>query len=254
MTSTIFIQIAAYRDPDLPATLHNLIQRAAHPERLRFGICLQLAEDDPSDWKGHFRSIHTQDRHIPGLKVAAPAGLVDRPRAERRRGFSAQIDSHMRAVEQWDDLPLTTWHVAINALSLASIPTDSNNRADCKHQHCRDGCRRFRRLRNPRFRGISQFHCQTNNLNAHPWSLHRRGSCSARAQSQRSALDPELYFDGEEVAMSARLWTSGFNIYEIVFCHLYKSEGTAGHSATHWGDHGNRFERNRRSPCGCTTS
>ena len=47
MSSTIFVQIAAYRDPDLPATLHNLIDRAAQPERLRFGICLQLAADDP---------------------------------------------------------------------------------------------------------------------------------------------------------------------------------------------------------------
>ena len=51
MSSTIFVQIAAYRDPDLPATLHNLIQRAAQPERLRFGTCLQLAADDPPHWK-----------------------------------------------------------------------------------------------------------------------------------------------------------------------------------------------------------
>ena len=50
MSSTIFVQIAAYRDPDLPATLHNLIQRAAQPKRLRFGICLQLAADDPPHW------------------------------------------------------------------------------------------------------------------------------------------------------------------------------------------------------------
>ena len=47
MSSTIFVQIAAYRDPDLPATLQNLIQRAAQPECLRFGICLQLAAEDP---------------------------------------------------------------------------------------------------------------------------------------------------------------------------------------------------------------
>ena len=50
MSSTIFVQIAAYRDPDLPATLHNLIQRTTQPERLRFGICLQLAADDPPHW------------------------------------------------------------------------------------------------------------------------------------------------------------------------------------------------------------
>ena len=53
--------------------------------------------------------------------------------------------------------------------------------------------------------------------------------------------DPDLYFHGEEVAMSARLWTSGFNIYapnRLLLFHLCKSKGTtAEHSATHWGDH-----------------
>ena len=47
---TIFIQIAAYRDPDLPATLHNLLAMATDPARLHIGICLQLAENDPADW------------------------------------------------------------------------------------------------------------------------------------------------------------------------------------------------------------
>ena len=63
--------------------------------------------------------------------------------------------------------------------------------------------------------------------------------------------DPDLYFYGEEVAMSARLWTSGFNIYapnRLLLFHLYKTEQTdQEHSATHWGDHSNWFERNRRS-------
>ena len=60
MSSTIFVQIAAYRDPDLPTTLLNLIQRAAQPERLRFGICLQLAADDPPHWgTSAFRIILT---------------------------------------------------------------------------------------------------------------------------------------------------------------------------------------------------
>ena len=50
--------------------------------------------------------------------------------------------------------------------------------------------------------------------------------------------DPDLYFHGEEVAMSARLWTSGFNIYapnRLLLFHLYKTEHTdQEHAATHW--------------------
>ena len=60
MSSTIFVQIAAYRDPDLPATLHNLIQRAAQPELLRFGICCNWRlMTRPTGEQARFRIIHT---------------------------------------------------------------------------------------------------------------------------------------------------------------------------------------------------
>ena len=39
--STIFIQIAAYRDPQLVPTLDDCIAKAKFPENLRFGICWQ---------------------------------------------------------------------------------------------------------------------------------------------------------------------------------------------------------------------
>ena len=60
--------------------------------------------------------------------------------------------------------------------------------------------------------------------------------------------DPDLYFYGEEIAMSARLWTSGFNIYapnRLLLFHLYKTEHTdQEHAATHWGDHSNWHDYN----------
>ena len=63
--------------------------------------------------------------------------------------------------------------------------------------------------------------------------------------------DPELYFYGEEVSVSARLWTHGYNIYcpnRLLLFHLYKSSGGDGDtSATHWSDHKGWFQLNRRS-------
>ena len=63
--------------------------------------------------------------------------------------------------------------------------------------------------------------------------------------------DPDLYFYGEEIAMSARLWTSGFNIYapnRLLLFHLYKTERRdKEHSATHWGDHRNWHDYNLRA-------
>ena len=36
---TIFIGIPAYRDPELPLTIVNLIETAEDPQKLNFGIC-----------------------------------------------------------------------------------------------------------------------------------------------------------------------------------------------------------------------
>ena len=63
--------------------------------------------------------------------------------------------------------------------------------------------------------------------------------------------DPKLYFYGEEISMSVRLWTHGFNIYcpnRLLLFHLYKSSASDGDtSATHWADHSDWFQLNRRA-------
>jgi len=41
---TIFVQIPAYRDPELVPTLVDLIEKAQAPRRLRVGVCWQHDE------------------------------------------------------------------------------------------------------------------------------------------------------------------------------------------------------------------
>ncbi|WAX21637.1 hypothetical protein [Stenotrophomonas phage RAS14] len=47
--NTIFVQMAAYRDPQLVPTLLDMMKNAAHPELLHVGICWQHGEDEPTD-------------------------------------------------------------------------------------------------------------------------------------------------------------------------------------------------------------
>jgi hypothetical protein len=42
----VFISIAAYRDPQLNATVKDCLSKARNPARLRFGICRQHAFDE----------------------------------------------------------------------------------------------------------------------------------------------------------------------------------------------------------------
>ena len=45
-TMSIFISIAAYRDPELMPTIRDCILRARYPNDLRFGICWQHSDDE----------------------------------------------------------------------------------------------------------------------------------------------------------------------------------------------------------------
>ena len=189
MSSTIFVQIAAYWDPDLQATLRNLIDRTAQPERLRFGICLQLAADDPPHWgtsafpdHPHLKSIRFDATEIRGACWA-------RRQAQGVYGgedFLLQIDSHMRAVEHWDDLLLTTWKEFSDERAVLSV--------------CQNGFQQPYRLHTStlpvmaaasfdaygilKLRGISRFQLPEEHLIApSPGRLSPEASCSARAQS-----------------------------------------------------------------------
>ena len=46
---TIFVAIAAYREPELRRTIDSCVEMARHPEHLRFGVCLQHDHDGPPE-------------------------------------------------------------------------------------------------------------------------------------------------------------------------------------------------------------
>jgi hypothetical protein len=49
--SSIFVSIASYCDPQLVPTVRDCLEKARHPEQLRFGICWQHASDEElPDW------------------------------------------------------------------------------------------------------------------------------------------------------------------------------------------------------------
>ena len=258
MSSTIFVQIAAYRDPDLPATLHNLIQRAARPERLRFGICLQLTADDPPHWRTSAFPNHPQLEMLSVDATESRGACWARREAQSLysgEDFLLQIDSHMRAVQHWDDLLLTTWNECRDHRAVLSVYPNGFQQP-CRLQTSTlpvMGAAGFDAYGILKFRGISRFRLPDQQPEHPIPGAFIAGGFLFGAGSIVSEVpyDPELYFHGEEIAMSARLWTSGFNIYapnRLLLFHLYKPERTdKEHAATHWGDHNDWHQHNLRS-------
>ena len=59
----IFVALAAYCEPELNLTIQDLIEQADHPERLRFGVCLQYDDDgEPQIRRGCLDKYLTDDR------------------------------------------------------------------------------------------------------------------------------------------------------------------------------------------------
>ena len=258
MTGTIFVQIAAYRDPDLPATLHNLLEQAAHPERLRFGICLQLAENDPKAWSASAFPDHSHQQ----VKLVAAADSRGACWARRQaqtlydgEDYLLQIDSHMRAVKHWDDLLLRTWTDCNDSQAVLSV-YPNGFKQPCQLQTNTlpvMAAKAFDNYGILKFQGISRYKMPDQQPPKPLKNAFVAGGFLFGPGSivQDVPYDPDLYFYGEEISMSARLWTHGYNIYtpnQLILFHLYKSGSQNGdQSPTHWSDHNDWFQLNRRS-------
>ena len=258
MTGTIFVQIAAYRDPDLPATLHNLLEQAAHPERLRFGICLQLAENDPKAWSASAFPDHSHQQ----VKLVAATDSRGACWARRQaqtlydgEDYLLQIDSHMRAVKHWDDLLLRTWTDCNDSRAVLSV-YPNGFKQPCQLQTNTlpvMAAKAFDNYGILKFQGISRYKMPDQQPPKPLKNAFVAGGFLFGPGSivQDVPYDPDLYFYGEEISMSARLWTHGYNMFcpnRLLLFHLYKSASADGDtSATHWSDHQDWFQLNRRS-------
>ncbi|MAR07446.1 MAG: hypothetical protein CL862_10120 [Cyanobium sp. NAT70] len=257
-TSTIFIQIAAYRDPDLPATLQNLLSKASNPERLSFGICLQLSEQDSDLWGEMAFPAHPKLSVCRYRASESQGACWARHQAQqfyRDEDFVLQIDSHMRAIDDWDQQLLQTWQDCNDEMAVLSVYPNAF------HLPCElnlatlpvMAADRFDDYGILKFQGISRYSLpEQQPKQPLPNAFIAGGFLFGPGQIVRNVpYDPGLYFYGEEIAMSARLWTHGFNLFcpnKLLLFHLYKSAAADGDtSATHWSDHSDWFRFNRKS-------
>ena len=100
----IFVQIAAYRDPELLPTIQDALSKAKYPADLRFGVCWQHGDEETGIQafanNPQFRVDDVPWRQSQGLGWAR-ARLQKMWEGEE---FTLQLDSHHRFVQDWDVL------------------------------------------------------------------------------------------------------------------------------------------------------
>ncbi|MEI9895486.1 MAG: GlcNAc-transferase family protein [Chthoniobacter sp.] len=235
----IYVQIAAYRDPELIPTIEDCLAKAKYPNDLTFGICWQKAEDDHSlDRFANERRFRIDT--VPWHKSQGLCWARSRIQGMYEgEDYTLQIDSHHRFVPEWDvrlleylELTgsrkpiLTSYGVSYNPKSPLPVPSAPYKmlakgftpggtiifHPDCIHE--------WQQLAKPiRARFVSGHFFFT-----------LGGHC------EEYKYDPNLYFAGDEISLSIRSFTRGYDLFHphrTVIWHEYTRQGRR----KHWDDH-----------------
>lgn len=240
MEPRIFVQIAAYRDPELLPTLRDCVAKAARPDLLRFGLCWQ---HDATETLAEFANDSRVRLKAVDWRESRGACWARNQLQQFYDGeaFTLALDSHHRFLPGWDrKLKAQLCRLPANKPILTSyLPA------------YRPGEPLARR---PDALGLAAAERFTDEgvLLFQPYLIKRRwwqrGAVRARFLSAHFTFadgkfvedcphDPQLYFHGEEISLSARAFTHGYDLFHPLrpqMFHFYLREN----GPKHWVDHG----------------
>jgi hypothetical protein len=230
----IFISIASYTDPELPRTLRDCLDNARYPADLRFGICWQGDPKAPvplnvfrSDPRFRFAN-YTVDESEGGTWARSVA-----QRLYEGEEYTLQVDSHMKFEEHWDvrliDMlerlparkPLLTvnspvfWiddEGRIHRDTRRGVPTSRVN-----HWHAGAGWAPWVDYGPPNPVVPAHVRFITGNF---VFTLGR--------WNEDVPQDPDHYYWGEELNLTVRSFTSGYDLFvpsEILVWHMLHRQG-----------------------------
>jgi Glycosyltransferase (GlcNAc) len=241
----IFVSIASYRDARCSDTLAHLFQMAKHPERVYVGLCQQNKkgmgqEECLPNHQDNVRVVRLDYKQARGPTYARYVCA----RLYRGEDFFMQIDSHCLFVQDWDEkaiamIHLTETHTPSHKVVLSHYPPEYK---DYKENPGSDDP--VTHINRCYFNddGILSFHGA---VFKKPEVIPKRnafiagGFIFARGAFVREVpFDPHLpyLFTGEELLLSTRSFTHGWDVYtpnrNLVY-HAYTRKG----EPKFWDDH-----------------
>jgi len=240
----IFIQIASYRDAELLPTLKDCIEKAKYPKNLVFSICWQHSDDDKwddlSEYKDDKRFKIIDIPYMDAKGVCWARNQLQQQYDDEE--YTLQLDSHHRFAQDWDDelikmykglqkdgheKPLLTGYIP------SYLPdNDPDGRVNVPWRMNFD---RFAPEGVVHFlpASIDQFKELTSPEPARFYSGHF--SFTTGQFVKEVPHDPNYYFHGEEISLSVRSYTWGYDLFhphKTIVWHEYTREG----KSKHWDD------------------
>lgn len=241
----IFVQIPAYRDSELGATVRDLLAKARNPGSLRIAILWQRGPEERLDLGfargAEIEVVEISHTHSRGCNWAR------RQVQQRWRGepFTLILNSHHQFAREWDQKLLRAYDALVRqgvekpiitaylpAYNPLTDPYGRRKRPLKIYPYERTDGLLLRLIGRP----ILSARRLTGPIPGEFVSLH----ClfAGGSFNREIPFDPNCYFFGDEVATSLRAFTHGYDVYhphEVVGWHCYER----AYRVTHWEDHAN---------------
>jgi len=230
----IFVQIASYRDPELKATVADLLQTCSNPDRLRIGVCWQHTDADTWD---DFGAIYKTDPRFRILDVPIhlskgvcwARNLVQQEYDGET--YTLQLDSHHRFVPNWD-LILEDMYLG---LQQSGFPKPLISVYLPSYEPDNDPASRSYEFWQTSICGFSEEGIVTFKPTRIPDGVPLNKPIPARFYSGHFAFttgkfceevqhDPRYYFLGEEINITVRAFTNGYDLFHpncVIAWHEY---------------------------------
>jgi len=237
---TILIHLPSYRDPELIPTIKDALDKAKFPKRIHFGICRQYHPDDKFDNIDEYRYdkrfnildvLYTNSKGLPWARAQINENLLN------NQDYILQLDSHHRFAKNWDETLIDMHNGLENQgykpilaayLPLYNPLNDPAGRADVPWQQ------QFASfyphgtifIRPALLEGWET-------MTEPPMSRFLSGHfCFARSSwAKEIRHDPDIYFSGEELNLTVRSYTHGYDMFhphQLVIWHSTMREERAG--------------------------
>lgn len=249
----IFVQIPAYRDPELVPTLDSLFEQAKRPDKLRVRVCWQ----------------HARHERLPRrYRSAAAIEIDDVPHGESRGAnwarrrvqrqwkgepYSLIIDSHLRFARHWDS-KLTSMLESCKARGaerplITGYPPDLDPRAPrSARSHVP-----LKMYKEAYINGLL-VHFGGHRLPLSRWlkapipaEFLALGFLFSEGRFNEDVpLDPKVYFFGDEITTGLRAFCHGYEFFHphrVLAWHVYDRSTRR----CHWQDHHDWSERDNAS-------
>jgi hypothetical protein len=234
---TIFVSVASYRDRQCHETVHDLFEKASFPDRIRVGVCEQ---HDPADvpcgkglgkWAAQVKIYYLPPEEAKGPTYARYwcATLMN------NEDYFLQIDAHTRFVPSWDIYGIAMIKQAVQQAGHPKVIL-SYYPADMKDYKKKPDDKSIPRIETASLSrdGIWKWDAaiyRPTGDKLEPGKFIAAGCLFTTKQWVKDVpFDPNLpfLFTGEEVLLTARSYTKGWDIYSpnrhLIFHSYYRSE------------------------------